>query len=438
MTNWATDTQDEAADLPEGWAVIPLGQLLDQSRMARPRQTEDHAVPFIPMSLISETSLEVPGFELRTLEAVRSGVVVREGDVLLAKITPCLENGKQGIVPHLPRAWGYATTEVFPLRPKPELDREFLALYLKQSNVRRSLADKMEGTTGRQRLPKVVVDRLPIPLPPLAEQRTIARVLRTVQRAREATEAVIAATRTLKQSLMRHLFTYGPVPVGEADRMVLKETEIGTMPEDWEMTHLGELATVTSGGTPDRSQPSYWSGSIPWVKTGEINYNVIMQTSERISDEGIRNSAARIVPAGTLLMAMYGQGATRGRVAVLGINAALNQACAAISPNSEGILTTYLFHYCTHGYEEIRSLARGANQQNLNAGIIRSILAPVPSRMEQESIVSILAAADQKLTAAESQKAALHTLFKTLLDNLMTGRLLVAEVEDTVLAEAAT
>src|SRR5690606_2859223 len=99
------------------------------------------------------------------------------------------------------------------------LDIEFLALYLKHEKVRHMLASKMEGTTGRQRLPKAVLEAFPIPLPPVHEQRIIASVLRTVQRAKEATEKVLAAVRELKTSLMKHLFTYGPVPVEEAERV---------------------------------------------------------------------------------------------------------------------------------------------------------------------------------------------------------------------------
>jgi type I restriction enzyme S subunit len=150
-----------------------------------------------------------------------------------------------------------------------------------------------------------------IPLPPLAEQREIAHVLRAVQRAKEAAEAVVAAARQLKRSLLRHLFTYGPVPVEEADRVPLKETGIGPIPEHWELIQLGDCAQLATGGTPSRDQPAYWNGSIPWVKTGEVNYSTITSAEEHITTDGMENSNARLFPAGTLLVAMYGQGVTR-------------------------------------------------------------------------------------------------------------------------------
>jgi type I restriction enzyme S subunit len=118
------------------------------------------------MALIPEGGHEVSQYELRAPSDVRSGVVVLEGDLLLAKITPCLENGKQGIVKRIPNGWGYATTEVFPIRTNEQLKIEFLNYYLLQRSVREALASKMEGTTGRQRLPKAVVIALAHPPPP--------------------------------------------------------------------------------------------------------------------------------------------------------------------------------------------------------------------------------------------------------------------------------
>src|ERR1700677_4420562 len=108
------------------------------------------------------------------------------------------------------------------------------------------------------------------------------------------------------------------------------ETAIGELPVEWSIRNLGQLATISAGGTPDRNQPEYWGGHIPWIATSKIDYSVIDRADEYITEEGLRHSAAKIFPRGTLLMAMYGQGGTRGRVAILGIDAATNQACCSI------------------------------------------------------------------------------------------------------------
>ena len=102
------------------------------------------------------------------------------------------------------------------------------------------------------------------------------------------------------------------------------------LPDGWHRSTLGEIARISSGGTPDRAEPSYWGGDVPWVTTGEIRFNTITDTFEKITPAGLKNSSAKLFPPGTLLMAMYGQGKTRGQVAKLAIEAATNQACAAI------------------------------------------------------------------------------------------------------------
>ncbi|MDD5049855.1 MAG: restriction endonuclease subunit S [Methanoregulaceae archaeon] len=263
-----------------------------------------------------------------------------------------------------------------------------------------------------------------IPLPPLSEQRAIAHLLRTVQEAREKTEAVIEAAKALKKSMMQYLFTYGPVPIDEAEQVPLKETEIGMVPEVWEIVRLGDFFKISSGGTPSRKESQYWNGDIPWIKTGEINYSIITSTEESITKIGLENSAAKIIPAGTIVMAMYGQGVTRGRVAITCIDAAINQAVAALFPK-ENINKRYAFYYFVFSYENIRSLGHGAHQTNLSGTIIKTIKIPIPSIPIQEKIAHILMPIDQKIAAEESRKAALDQLFQTLLHDLMTAKIRV-------------
>jgi type I restriction enzyme, S subunit len=150
------------------------------------------------------------------------------------KITPSFENGKQGIVRDLPTAFGIATTEVIPIAELPGVSsREFLFYYLLKDDVRAALAAKMEGSTGRQRLRKDLLEELRIPFPPLPEQRAIAHVLSKLQAAAEAQAGIAEKARELKRALMAKLFTEGLR--GE----VLKETEIGPMPESWDVVRRG-------------------------------------------------------------------------------------------------------------------------------------------------------------------------------------------------------
>ena len=172
-------------------------------------------------------------------------------------------------------------------------------------------------------------------------------------------------------------------------------------PEGWRLSTLGEIARITSGGTPDRGEPSYWGGSIPWVTTGDIQFNTITGATEKLTEAGLKNSSAKLFPPGTLLMAMYGQGKTRGKVAKLGIEAATNQACAAILL-SDGHDVDFYFQYLSSQYAALRQLGNAGTQQNLSAGILKAIEVPVPSLEEQQRMARILGTWDRGIQCQEA------------------------------------
>lgn len=185
------------------------------------------------------------------------------------------------------------------------------------------------------------------------------------------------------------------------------------LPEGWRRSTLGEIARITSGGTPDRSEPSYWGGSLPWVTTGEIQFNTITDTAEKITEAGLKNSSAKLFPPGTLLMAMYGQGKTRGQVAKLGIEACTNQNSAAILLH-EGHDPDFYFHFLSWKYDEIRDFGHSGGVSHLNAGLLKQIAVPVAPIREQLRVAAVLATWDaaaktaaRLLTKSEDQKAAL-------------------------------
>ena len=148
------------------------------------------------------------------------------------------------------------------------------------------------------------------------------------------------------------------------------------------------ICSVGSGGTPSRTNASYYKGTYPWVKTGEVLNDVIFETEEKISLEAIERSSAKLYPKGSLLMAMYGQGDTRGRTAKLGVDATTNQACAVLfNIKNNVVLTDYLWFYLQMQYDDIRALASGNNQPNLNIEKIKNYEVVVPPLSVQETIV---------------------------------------------------
>lgn len=300
-----------------------------------------------------------------------------------------------------------------------QLRPRFLALYLLwlwMTGAARRLCRRHvnQASIGLERMRQIA-----IPLPPARDQHAIADSLTKIQSAADIQDRIVAVLKVIKAATMAKLFREGVR--GEP----LKQTEIGEIPESWDVVRLGDHCRMASGGTPARDVGAYWGGDIPWVKTAEIDYRPILTTEERITQVGLENSSARVFPKGTLLMAMYGQGVTRGKVAVLEIEAATNQACAALFPD-ETLDPGFLDAFCVHAYDAIRNLGHGANQKNLSADILREIRLPRPPSLDEQREVShVLRALEGRLHLAEKTRRMLETLFSSTLHLLMTGQMRV-------------
>lgn len=193
------------------------------------------------------------------------------------------------------------------------------------------------------------------------------------------------------------------------------------VPKEWEIKTIGDIATVSSGGTPSRKEQAYWNGDIPWVTTAEVQFKTILDSAEKITKEGLTNSSAKLFPINTILMAMYGQGKTRGQVAKLGIEASTNQACAAIILSSD-YCVDYYYQFLIYQYENIRDMSNSGSQENLSGSIVKSIPVLVPPYFEQEKIAQILSTWDQAISATEKLIENSQKQKKALMQQLLTGK----------------
>jgi type I restriction enzyme S subunit len=204
-------------------------------------------------------------------------------------------------------------------------------------------------------------------------------------------------------------------------KLGFKQTDVGLVPEDWNVRPLGGIATIAAGGTPSRGVPKYWDGDIPWVTTTEIDFNTIMSAEQSISKSGLDNSAATIISPGALLLALYGQGKTRGKVSILGIEAATNQACASIIL-TPAVSREYVFHFLSSRYDAIRNLSNSGSQENLNGRIVKSILISLPpTKAEQEAIAKVLDDVDALLDGLALLIAKKRDLKQAAMQQLLTG-----------------
>ncbi|EHU9083140.1 restriction endonuclease subunit S [Aeromonas dhakensis] len=193
------------------------------------------------------------------------------------------------------------------------------------------------------------------------------------------------------------------------------------VPNGWKLGTIEEISSVSSGGTPSRKNESYWNGNIPWVTTAEVQFKIIEDTAEKITEEGLANSSAKLFPVDTILIAMYGQGKTRGQVAKLGIEASTNQACAAIILKA-GYHVDYYYQFLISQYDNIREMANSGGQENLSGGIVKSIKVPVPPLPEQKKIAKILSTWDKAISTTEQLLANSQQQKKALMQQLLTGK----------------
>lgn len=264
-------------------------------------------------------------------------------------------------------------------------------------------------------------------MPPRDVQDEIARVLECVSTALELERLVLASSDEMLQGVSKELFSVsGPVLSGRYEGA------------EWLEERIGDQCDVSSGGTPSRAVPEYWSGgTVPWVKTTEVNYSIITETSECITQRGLEESAAKLLPAGTVLLAMYGQGVTRGKVAVLGIEATSNQACAAIQPRDGTVDGRYLYHFLASRYEGLRRMAHGGQQQNLNLDIVRDfpILYPL-DRGVQAQIVEVLDAINDKIWLHRQRLSVLSDLMATMIRQMVSEDIGLNDLDLAALAVA--
>lgn len=326
---------------------------------------------------------------LKNLDAYK----IFEGDILMSL------TGNVGRVGKFPKEMvpGYINQRICRIMPKDErLDVNYLFQLLNSDKFE---TEAMRNSSGAAQLnlSSKWLNNYEIPLPSLHIQKAIAAKLDKAQEIISYNQQLLEKYDQLTQSLFIDMFG-DPV-----------KNEKG-----WKKIKLGSLANISSGSTPSRTNESFYKGNIPWVKTGEVNGKIILDTKEKISQDALKRFSCKLYPKGSLIIAMYGQGKTRGQIGKLGIEATTNQACAVIPPSNK-MNYEYLFTLLKFSYEDLRDLGRGGNQPNLNAGLVKNYEVINPPNVLQNEFAKRIEKIEIQKQMAQESLAKSEELFQSLL-----------------------
>ena len=412
----------EVGLIPEDWEVVRLGEIAKIKLGRTPERKEKRywqngIIPWVKIQdlnngFIYDTSEKISKIAFK--EKFRSKFIPKGTLLLSFKLTI----GRVGIL-GIDAVHHEGIASLFLNENK--VNKKFLFFLLQHIDYNAYLDNYVKGRT----LNKEKLEMFPIPLPPLSEQKKIAKVLDKIQQAIEIQDRIIEQARNLKKSLMQKLFTEGLN--GEEQ----KETEIGLIPKSWKVVRLGEVAhDFLGGGTPSTKKMEYWNGSIPWMTSAHIKEeNIFIDIGERyITEKGLRNSSTRIVPAHNLLI---GTRVGVGKVAINLIDIAINQDLTGVLVRKDLINLEYLAYVLLSEIlqNQFKKKTRGTTIKGIPRDDLKNLLIPLPPLEEQKQIAHILSVVDKKIEVEKRRKEVLKELFKAMLHKLMSGEIRLKEVE---------
>lgn len=392
------------------WTKMKLSDIADFN----PRETikKGEIAKKISMDVLRPFYRDVPYY---TEECFSGGTKFRNGDTIMARITPCLENGKTAQVSILNDGEvGFGSTEYIVFRAKEGIaDKDYLYYLVCSPEVREPSIKSMVGSSGRQRVQTDVVKNLEIDVPPLVEQRKIGSFLKSI-------DDKIALNNKINNNLEQQtqaIFKSWFVDFDPFD---------GELPSSWTNEKLGNVCNCVLGGTPSRAKPEYWNGTIPWINSGEVNNFRIIKPSETITELGLTKSATKLLPLKTTVIAITG--ATLGQVSLLEIDACANQSVVGIIPNDD-YPYEYIYPLIKQSINKLTSHQTGGAQQHINKQNVESLDILVPTAADLDKYCNTVHNLYEMIANNCFENEYLTSLRDTLLPKLMSGELDVSDID---------
>lgn len=451
------------SELPKGWDYQDVGSFNNhKGKNIKPSDFPDEVFEVFSVPTFASGKPEY----LKGSDIGSSKQVVQSGDVLVCKINPRIN--RVWVVPTKGNYRQIASSEWINVRNE-EFDSRYLKYAFKSQSFRDLICSEVTGVGGSltRAQPKKVAG-YKIPVAPIHEQKRIAdkldSVLAKVEAAQARLDKIPAILKRFRQSVLAAA-TSGELTKDWREENVLVSTELKDLENYWKIefakqnrkfkpyvydkaeftikgwlpSRLGAVCDVHIGATPKRTNPSFWGGDVRWVSSSEVAFCEIYDTKEKITDEGLTNSSTKLHPPGTVMLAMIGQGKTRGQPAILKVEACHNQNTAALRVPEPYLVSEYLYYLLWERYEETRKIGGGNNQQALNKATVQSIDINLPSVEEQKVIVEKVEQLFEKANTVERQyrfaSNRINKLTQSVLAKAFRGELLNTGVKRECLHE---
>jgi type I restriction enzyme S subunit len=301
--------------------------------------------------------------------------------------------------------------------------------FVLQEGFRREAEANMTGTAGHMRVPSEFLENVEVPLPPLLEQERIITTIEElfskldsgISELEEATQRLEKYRKAILEKAIwgeltekwrqQHTEVTNPreLLIDSSEYSPPDGSDMPEVPDEWILATFGDVFEVYLGSTPKRSNDKYWNGDINWISSGEVEFSKIKDSDENITRAGLESCSTTVHPPNTVILGIIGQGKTRGRAAILDIEAAHNQNTVAIHPEEVGIPAEFIYYFFMENYERTRRLGSGNQQKALSKTRVQNMVFPLPSVEEQRQISKLL---EQGLSTLEKVEQSVEANIK--------------------------
>lgn len=390
----------------EEWVEKSVGEIVE----INPRETikKGTIAKKVAMDKLQPFCRDIPGFELETFSG---GTKFRNGDTIMARITPCLENGKTAKVDVLDKdEIGFGSTEYIVFRAKENNDADFIYYLVTSPVVREPAIKSMVGSSGRQRVQTDVIQRLRVMIPNLKEQQIIAGILKSL-------DDKIAVNRRINENLEQQAHAF------------FQALFIDNADPEWAIGTISDLGTVVGGSTPSKSKPEYYTETgIAWITPKDLSINkskFISHGENDITELGLKNSSATLMPEGTVL---FSSRAPIGYIAIATGEATTNQGFKSIVPKPE-IGTAFVYYFLKHNLPIIEGMASGSTFKEVSGSTMKGVPAVIPDAETLARFNDFCAPIFAQQKMLEEQNQSLSALRDNLLPRLMSGEIDVSNIQ---------